>query len=61
MKAKETRGRRKKYDFRLKKGQLITVPFSNGARVTALRYGRNNEMIYRTWRDGDLLNVLRES
>ena len=63
MKAKETRGRRKKYDFRLKKGQLITMPFSNGARVTALRYAMDNDMKYRTWREGEgkILNVLREA
>lgn len=58
--AKETRGRRKKHDFRLKKGQLITVPFSNGARVTALKFARDNKIKYRTWREGDTLNVLRD-
>lgn len=36
------------------------MPFSNGARVTALRYARENKMIYRTWCEGDDLNVFRK-
>jgi len=59
MKAKETRGRHKKYDFKLKKGQLKILPFSDGARTTALRYAKTNGLKYRTWREDENLNVLR--
>lgn len=59
MKAKETRGRRKKYDFKLKKGELRTMPFSDGARTTALRYAKDKGLKYRTWREDENLNVLR--
>lgn len=59
MEPKETRGRPKKYDFRLKKGQLKKMPFSNGARITALRYAKNNGLKYRTWVESGVLNILR--
>lgn len=64
MKPKETRGRKKKYDFKLKKGGLISMTFSTGARTTALKYARDNGMKYRTWTEephtGDVtLHILR--
>ncbi len=59
MKAKETRGRPKKYAFSLKKGELRTLPYSDGARTTALRFARENKLKYRTWVEDGILNILR--
>lgn len=64
MKPKETRGRKKKYDFKLKKGALMSMPFSTGARTTALRYAKDKGFKYRTWTEsphtGDVtLHILR--
>lgn len=61
MKRKETRGRPKKYDFTLKKGQSVSQPFSTGARTTALKFAKTKGWKYCTWRDGENLIVLRES
>lgn len=57
--AKETRGRPKKYDFTLKKGQSMSQDFSVGARTTALKFAKNKGWKYRTWREGEKLMVLR--
>lgn len=59
MKPKETRGRPKKYDFTLKKGQSVTQPFSTGARTTALKFAKNKGWKYRTWRENENLIVMR--
>lgn len=54
MKPKETRGRKKKYDFKLKKGVCLSMPFSVGARTSALRYAKDNGLKYRTWTESSL-------
>lgn len=59
MKIKETRGRKKKYEFNLKVGQVVSMPFSNGARTSALAYARKNGLRFRTWREGDVLKIGR--
>jgi len=59
MKAKETRGRPKKYDFTLKKGHSISQPYSTGARTTALKFAKTKGWKYRTWVEGETLIVLR--
>jgi hypothetical protein len=59
MKVKETRGRPRKYNFSLKKGQSVTMPFSNGARVTALKYAKMNGLGYRSWVEDGQLTILR--
>lgn len=60
MKRKETRGRPRKYDFKLKKGEFTSLPFSTGARTTALKFAKDQGFKYSTWRDGEILFVLRE-
>jgi len=59
MKPKETRGRPKKYDFTLKKGQSMSEPFSVGARTTALKFAKSKGWKYRTWRENENLIVMR--
>lgn len=59
MKVKETRGRPKKYDFRLKKGDFLKIPMSNGARVTALKFARDKGWTFRTWQDNGSLFIKR--
>lgn len=61
MKAKETRGRPKKYDFTLKKGFHQQLPFSTGARTTALKFAKEKGWKFRTWREDENLIVLRIS
>lgn len=50
----------RKYDFKLKKGDFTSLPFSTGARTTALKFAKSNGFKYSTWRDGEILFVLRE-
>jgi hypothetical protein len=59
MEVKETRGRPKKYDFSLKIGEFRKMPFSNGARVTALAFARSKDWTFRTWQDKGKLYIKR--
>jgi hypothetical protein len=59
MKIKETRGRPKKYNFDLKKGDFIVMKMSNGARVSALAHAKVKGWIFRTWQDKGKLNIKR--
>lgn len=61
MEVKETRGRRKKYDFTLKIGQFKRMTFSNGARVSALAFAKSQGWMFRTWQDNGKLLIKRIS
>lgn len=54
-KNKETRGRKKKYDFDklLKNGNKLRLPFSTAARVTAHSWARRSGKKVLTERDAD--------
>jgi hypothetical protein len=56
---KETRGRKRKYNFNLKKGQVVSQTFSNGARRTALQTAKNKGWKFRTWKENDFLFIAR--
>ena len=53
MKVKETRGRKRKHDFSLKKGQTVSFaePNNKTVQILALAFARNKGWKFRTWND----------
>jgi hypothetical protein len=61
MKIKETRGRKKKYNFHLKKEQQMKVPFSNSARQLAYKAALSGGYKIKTWVEFDNLIIVRHN
>lgn len=59
MKPKETRGRKKKYIFNLKKGAHTIIENTSGARASAHSWAKRNNWKIRTWSENGVLVVLR--
>ncbi len=63
MKIKETRGRPRKYNFELKKGQVSSFSESNNKtiQILFLSFAKKHGFKFRTWNEQDVLFIKRVS